>query len=109
MLTDTFLTVLGDAEPGARITGIVTWTVEPTLARADAVTRAARMKTPVLDAARACSGARINPLEGTCQAILEVPIEGWRELLRSRDTLLLGDDVRVEANVVAFSTLPEPP
>ena len=67
------------------------------------------MKTPVLDAARACSGARVNPLEGTCQAILEVPIEGWRELLRSRETLFLGDDVRVEANVVAFSTLPEPP
>ena len=108
MLTDAFLTVLDQTEPGGRVTGIVTWSVPGPDAGSKPLERATRTKGPVLEAAQACADARINPLEGTPQAILDLPIEGWRRLLGYRQSLLSGPDFRVEPNVTAFSTLPEP-
>ena len=108
MLTDAFLTLLDNAKPGRCVTGIVCWDVQVPQKGAEALARVASIKAPVLEAAKACAGARVNPLEGTCQAILDVPVEGWRQLLESRRTLFVGANLRVEANEPAFSTLPEP-
>lgn len=108
MLTDAFQTVLDNAKPGRRVTGVVFWDVHSTETGTAALDRAAHIKAPVIEAARACPGARVNPLEGTYQAILDVPVEGWRKMLRSRRTLFAGADLRVDANVPAFATFPEP-
>ena len=107
MLTDAFLTVLDQAEPGGRVTGIVTWSGLAPSGGVSPLDQAARTKEPVLMAAQACAGARVNPLEGTPQAILEMPIEGWRRLLKLEQSLLSDPDLWVEPNVTAFATLPE--
>ncbi len=108
MLTDAFQTALDNAEPGKRVTAVVFWDVRPTDAGSAALARAASIKAPIIDAARACPGARVNPLEGTYQAILDVPVEGWRRILRSERARFDAADLRVEANVPAFATFPEP-
>lgn len=108
MLTDAFQALLDNATPGRRVTGIVFWEVHKSEAGADALVQSADMKAPIIEAARACPGARVNPLEGTHQAILDVPIEGWRRMLRSRSNLFASPNLRVEANAPAFGTPPDP-
>ena len=107
MLTEAFQTALDSAEPGRRVTGVVFWDV-PTSHTGSALRRAANIKAPIIEAAKACPGARVNPLEGTYQAILDVPIEGWRRILRSERARFAAADLRVEANLPAFATFPEP-
>ena len=108
MLTNAFVKSLDNTAPGHRVTGVVFWDVRPPHDGAEALAQAANVKAPVLEAVRAYPGSRVNPLEGTYQAILDVPVEGWRQLLKSRQTLFFSDNLRVEANLPAFSTLPEP-
>lgn len=107
MLSQPFQTILRQAPPGKRIAGIVTW--EITFPKnADPVHILAAAKHPLIAAAQKCHSTRVNSLEGTPQAILEAPIEGWRQLLRSQQTLLNSTNIRVDANTPAFSTFPDP-
>lgn len=106
MLTNDFLNLLENAEPHRPVTGIVTWKV-PARGVEPELDYTANMDA-LLKAARAFRGARVNSLKGTYQAILEVPAEGWRQLIDSPEMHFAGPNLRVEANVPAFSTLPEP-
>ena len=108
MLTQAFQTLLDNATPGHRVTGIVFWDVHASQTGSDALVQTAKMKAPIIEAARACPGARVNPLEGTHQAVLDVPVEGWHQILRSQRILFASPDLRVEANVPAFATPPDP-
>ena len=108
MLTDAILTRIREAESGCRVTGILSWVVQAPQAEEAALAQAASVKAPVLEAAKVCAGARVNPLEGTHQAILDMPVEGWRQLLDTQAALFADANLRVEANFPAFSTLPEP-
>ena len=108
MLTDAFQTALDNAKPGKRVTGVVFWDVHPTEIGPDGLHGAANIKAPIIEAAKACPGARVNPLEGTYQAILDVPVEGWRRMLRTKKALFARADLRVEANIPAFATFPDP-
>ena len=106
MLSDDFDAALKRAPPGQRLTGIVTWQREA--ADTEDISAVDAAKQPLVDAASACAGARVNPLYGMPQLILEAPAESWRRLLAERPELLEATDVVVEANRRLFATPPDP-
>lgn len=103
MLTKHFQHLLDTAEAHRPVTGIVSLNVP-----AHGVQAELAELNALIEEVRTYNGARVNPLEGTCQAILVVPVEGWRQLIDSREMLFAGPKLRVDANVQAFGTLPEP-
>lgn len=109
MLSEDFLRELAAAVPGGRVTGVVSWQLPWSAGGAETVLAAIRdAKRPLLEAAQACPGVRVNSLDGMPQSILDAPAESWRQLLRDEPELFEGEALIVDANPQVFHVLPAP-
>lgn len=108
MLTETFRKELSESPPERRLTGVVTWRQAVRHARAASDPAAALMaiKQRFLSAASEMPEARINPLAGLAQAIVDAPVRSWQLLIEREQTLIDDVDTVIEANLRFFEAPP---
>ncbi len=101
MLTVELTSELRRADPGDRVTVIVHWP-EATASSSDVF---GSLKEGVLGRLSEMPGARVNPLHGLPQAIVQAPAASWLAMLAGWPDLVADRGVELVPNRPSFHTL----